>query len=384
MIKKLFSSLVVSALLFMQLLSLPVRAETIELSQTGNGAGSSNEISVNVQSNTTVEQSNNANISNNVEQNLDTGNNQASDNSGDATIATGNISTTTDINNENINKNIAGSSCASDCPSGISVNVSGNGAESGNNVNVDINNNTYTNQNNSANITNNVQTNANTGYNEANRNNGDVAIVTGNIYSETNIENSGINKSYNSVSGAHNDVDVKISGNGANSENDVNISKNKSVYYFSNNIANILNEDIQDLNTGNNKASGNNGLVFVKTGDIYKKVNISNKDINVSVFKEICKVCVPEKDKPQPPGKEVKPPEVIEKVTEKVTEIIREVTGEGGVAAAVVAEEVGEVLGISGEILPITGDLTTIGLFFLGTMLFSTGLLLRVRNSKDT
>ncbi len=188
---------------------------------SGNGAGSDNNGSVNNTTNNNVFQANDANITNNLTLEAETGDNSASkNNQGDVNITTGN--TTVDASILNIaNMNVLGGNMwlvivneagnwvgklfgapdgsvlagsdglefAVDPNGTINVTNANNGPDSTNNG--DVNNTTNNNltQTNTANVVNNVNLSANTGKNTADKNNGPVDIVTGDAQAIANIVN---------------------------------------------------------------------------------------------------------------------------------------------------------------------------------------------------
>lgn len=165
---------------------------TTNIEISGNGEGSDN--SVNSQNNVVnnVRQTNNANIYNNATTNSNTGYNSADNNGGDVLIKTGNIHATTKITNKNINNSYATGGSVEYSLHAVILN---NGEDSENRITVEnshINNLFVLN---TANIENNASHNLNTGYNSANGNLGDVAILTGDITSEIEIVNENINSS---------------------------------------------------------------------------------------------------------------------------------------------------------------------------------------------
>jgi|SRR3989344_114007 len=87
---------------------------------SGNGAGSTNNVTVNQQNNSTVNQSNTSNVSNNVNSNCNTGGNSTSGNTGaNGSTSTGDCSTNVNIQN-NLNSNSAKISCPT-CPKSSST-----------------------------------------------------------------------------------------------------------------------------------------------------------------------------------------------------------------------------------------------------------------------
>ena len=202
--------------------ALPAFAD-VTLEITGNGSDSYNKADVDVNQTTVVEQSNTANISNNVTANADTGKNDANRNTGGSvSIDTGDASTTVGITNE-VNSNVAEVQC---CEGDVDVLISGNGDNSTNKAYVDVNQDqgsgTFVDQSNYAKIDNDVDADSNTGKNDANRNTGGVvSIDTGDASVEVGIDNM-INFNWADVDcGCLLDVLAKIAGNGDDSKNKI-------------------------------------------------------------------------------------------------------------------------------------------------------------------
>src|SRR3989344_8871866 len=113
----------------------PISATTLEIS--GNGSGSDNDIKLDVDQTTVVEQNNYADVYNKIEAEAETGDNDANDNTGgDVSIETGDADTEVKVENT-LNSNTASVDC---CPTtDVDVLVSGNGSDSDNTVKLDVN-----------------------------------------------------------------------------------------------------------------------------------------------------------------------------------------------------------------------------------------------------
>jgi len=292
----------------------------------GNGTGSNNTGSASLSSTDTTNQSNSANIVNNLYQETETGDNSASRNVGTSTITTGDANTTgTLITAVNTNVdgvavyefNVAddqtgdiildyGSNCISGClPNNTSVINSGNGADSTNEAEVETAVNSYTFQNNDAVVTNNMILDADSGNNETDRNTGgDSTIVTG----DANVAANALTFANNNLSGAviysvvnifgdlvgdiifpdgfccFNNVSAQNTGNGADSTNtaDVDLTNTDLTYQF--NSADIQNNLIIYANTGENDTSkntgGNSKIVTGEASVEAQVVNIANTNIS--------------------------------------------------------------------------------------------------------
>jgi hypothetical protein len=101
------------------------------------------------------------------------------------------------------------------------IQITGNGAGSNNYATVSQTNTNNVSQSNTANVTNNVTSNANTGNNSAGFNTGgDVTVKTGDATTKANVSNT-LNSNAAQVAGCNceGDTNVKVSGNGAYSDN---------------------------------------------------------------------------------------------------------------------------------------------------------------------
>src|SRR3989344_1822083 len=160
----------------------------------------------------------------------------------------------------------------------LDVEISGNGANSDNTANVTVQNQTQVQQNNTANITNNVDVSADTGKNDANKNTGgDVDITTGNATTTVGVSNTANANVADVNECCVGDLNVKISGNGAKSDNDATVRVANRTWVDQNNYAKIKNDVDVDSDTGKNDANGNTGgSVSITTGNSSSDVAVSN------------------------------------------------------------------------------------------------------------
>ena len=250
----------------------------LEIAVTGNGSESVNEVAVETTTTTTVQQSNEANVINNVATEANTGGNTASGNTGgDVAIDTGNITENVTLETT-ANASVIEIPCCNGEEAGVVI--SGNGADSENSVDLAISQKTTVVIDQKASVKNVVNGSANTGENTANENNGNVNIETGDIHVAGGIENGPINFYNVSVPNGGSGFLVKISGNGAGSTNNITLSIFDPTNVFINSYADLDNFVSWDLNTGGNTANGNNGDVRIKTGDIFFDFFIKNGPIN--------------------------------------------------------------------------------------------------------
>ncbi|KKR81159.1 MAG: Dentin sialophosphoprotein [Candidatus Daviesbacteria bacterium GW2011_GWA1_41_61] len=349
-----------------------VQAE--ELIITGNGSDSDNQISISSDTNTTVEQSNNADIRSNVQQAADSGNNSASDNSGDASIQTGDINTTTEVSNQ-ANVSTVDIACCSSNPT--EATISGNGSDSDNNIEINSSNQTNVSIDQRAEINNDIDVNANTGGNSANRNSGDVSIDSGDIEGRVEIRSKNINIDSVDIESCCKEISIKVADNGSDSDNSIKVNEDNDISVVLDNRADVEDEVDIDADTGNNEAEGNSGDVSIKTGDIDFEAIIENGPMNIKLVRigpEEEAIITPheekeEKEQPaQPPAQPPSQPAAQQAAVSAPQQPAGEV-----LAAA--AEE--------GEVLPISGDYTILGLTIISALMFLLGLYLRFHPGRD-
>lgn len=158
-----------------------------------------------------------------------------------------------------------------------SIVISGNGANSSNGTVVQQTNTTTVTQNNQANVTNNVDADASTGGNDANFNTGgEVNVDTGNATSDVDVTNVLNSNSANVDCCGNGDTDVKIDGNGADSQNSVGLVSSNLTSVTQNNNANVNNDIDSDAKTGYNDANSNTGGdVTINTGNAKASATVS-------------------------------------------------------------------------------------------------------------
>lgn len=289
--KKFTSAVAAGALLLtMALPVLGTESGGISLEITGNGTNSENEVEVEVENEVYVQQGNEAYIENNVSADAKTGGNTAGRNtSGDVMIDTGDAATFVEVDNQ-ANSNVAevDGCCAMD----VDVLISENGADSENEVELEINDGghhgknetgTYIGQYNLANVENNIDADAKTGYNKAGRNTGgDVSIYTGSALTGVSA-NTAVNSNSAFVSGGGyhghggSSLSARILGNGADSENEIELEVENEILIMQDNFALVENNVDADAKTGKNRAGRNTGgSVMIDTGDAAADVWIDN------------------------------------------------------------------------------------------------------------
>lgn len=273
--RKIAVAITSSALIFNAFASTAFASTTLVIS--GNGADSNNDAQVNVTHETSVVQSNNAQVDNQVTANADTGNNTAKDNTGgDVSVTTGDVDTTVNVSNA-LNSNTATVDC---CPTGnTTVEVSSNGADSKNTADVGLKSSTEVYQTNNADVTNKINTDSNTGYNKANDNTGgDTSINTGDVTTSVTVSTAAnANSATVGGGGKGGTLSAIIHGNGADSTNKIDLDFANTALLVQDNNADVNNKVEVDSNTGHNRAEDNTGGdVTVDTGNVDATVGIDN------------------------------------------------------------------------------------------------------------
>lgn len=254
------------------------QAYATELLVTGNGAEAESEIKFSQTTTTALVQSNVADVNNSVKTESSTGGNSANDNTGgDVIIRTGDAKAYTTIENS-LNQNFAELDCCE--AQDVEVTISGNGYRSENDVELDLEDTKGIFQTNVAGVTNDVETKAKTGYNDANRTTGgDVTIRTGDATAVTDVTTSA-NANNAAVGGrAHHtgSLSAWILGNGAYSENEIELDITKEMALVQENLAEIENSVETYGSTGKNEASDNTGgEVGIWTGDAKAATYVDN------------------------------------------------------------------------------------------------------------
>lgn len=154
-----------------------------EASNSNTGADSTNTASVSIENSTKISSTNNANIKNNISVTANTGKNSASENTGDGSVSSGDITGSVLVKNLGNNNGAFDSSidlnCSGSCD--FSASNSNTGADSRNDSSVSVKNNIDIAVTNNANVENNVGADLNTGENEADKNTGDGSVSSGDI-----------------------------------------------------------------------------------------------------------------------------------------------------------------------------------------------------------
>lgn len=157
--------------------------------------------------------------------------------------------------------------------------ISGNGSDSENKIYVDTTSTNSIAQTNNATVTNSISSNSSTGGNTAMDNTGgDVKVLTGDAKSLTTVANM-LNSNQASVNCCDTGTgSVKISGNGADSYNKVDLDQINTNSIKQDNNALVTNTVDANAQTGGNTAKDNTGgSVTIGTGDATVGVDVSTK-----------------------------------------------------------------------------------------------------------
>ncbi len=285
--KQLASVVAVSAVLLN--IATPAFAST-SITISGNGEQSNNTTNVATTNNTTVQQSNSANVTNTVNAKAESGDNTASGNTGgNVGVQSGAATVNSSVTNT-LNSNVAQVNC--NCGTGdTTVKVAGNGENSDNDLNLAQTNTNSLVQQNDANVTNDVHAKANSGDNTAYSNTGgDTTIIAGpaTVTSDvTTTANANVARLGGEGAGSHGSLSAIISGNGENSDNDVNLALTNASNIWQANSAWVDNHVNAKAESGDNNANGNTGGdVTILTGkakvvsSIDNLVNFNSADLN--------------------------------------------------------------------------------------------------------
>jgi hypothetical protein len=263
----------------------------LDVKISGNGAFSENDVDVEKENVTKVSQENDARIHNYVDADANTGKNDSSFNTGgDTVIVTGEATTVVDVQNK-ANANIAKIGGGHGHHGGSSVEISGNGAFSENDADLDLDSAIILDQYNKAKIENEIDAESNTGKNDAGFNTGgETAIVTGDAKTGVAVDNLvNFNSANVDCDCVLEDLEVKISGNGAESKNDVEVDAENKLLDFQDNYAKLYNDVYGNSKTGHNDVSFSTGDVdgdpLIATGDAASITEVSNNG-NVNLFNE--------------------------------------------------------------------------------------------------
>ena len=344
--------------------------QALEINVSGNGDGSANEVSTQVEQTTTVVQQNQTEITNEVAVEANTGDNSVSNNSGETTIETGNISVESQVENQ-VNQSVVEVGC---CEAGqTELTIINNGNGSTNEIELTQLLTTEVQISQEALIRNLITGIVNSGNNLAVGNLGDVMIETGSIKGLVELTNQ-LNRAYAKVwQDLGGDLLIKIANNGSGSDNQLSLTLDNGVIILINHEAVMENVVSLDLNTGGNEVEDNLGDVFIKTGDIDFAVVVEN-EVNES-FVEVDQCCEEQPQPPKPPEPPIQPPQP---------------PGGNGGPPGPTGDGNGNGNGgnggvggaVLGESLPITGTMDYLLAFLANIIMFLLGVYLRLKSGR--
>lgn len=251
-----------------------------DVTVSGNGHESDNSVDLHSNHASVVNQTNEANVLNNVSVDSNTGHNSASSNTnGDNGISTGGSNATVGVTNA-LNSNVVTES-GSGNGGNVTVNLSGNGEASDNNADVTLGSANFLTQANDAHVVNNVSAFSNTGGNDADSNTGgNTHVSTGTANDHVTVSNAA---NFNGADLSNCDcvtgLDATISGNGHESDNNINFSSNENSNVLDQgNLFDGLNHVFGHSKTGWNSASSDtDGSTFLSTGGSNDTTTVSNQ-----------------------------------------------------------------------------------------------------------
>lgn len=263
--------------------AFPAFAE-IQIEITDNGSGTENSVTVANDRETTVSQSNTADVIQSVNQETDTGSNSATGSSGNTQITTGDAASQTEVNS-GLNSATVASDCCGD--NEINITVSGNGENSINTIHTQLATTTTINIHQEADIENSLGISANSGRNQVNDNGGSVQIATGDINSRGKLANPANITSLTVGQGAW-DITIIARDNGKDSTNVIFLDYMSDLLLWRNEYADIGSRIYADLNTGGNLVLGNLNDTLLDTGNIDFSFSTFNGPINTGSTDIIC------------------------------------------------------------------------------------------------
>lgn len=251
-------------------------AFTIQIS--GNGADSTNGVSLTTQTATTVTQNNSVQVKNNINQDANTGENTVAKNTGaDIDVETGSVKQSADISTTAGVNSASVEACG--CELDLEVVIAKNGADSSNSVGLAVASATSLFQDNRVDVDNDVDQDADTGNNDIEKNTGgDIGLSTGEVEQAVTAHTAaGMNLAeIDSGKGGVN-LDLAIVENGADSVNTLSLGLNVATTTTQDNDVDVENDVDQDANTGENDVEENTGGdIDVETGDVEQTIDVLN------------------------------------------------------------------------------------------------------------
>lgn len=202
----------------------------------GNASGTDNDVRLRDETDVVLTQTNVARVDNDVDVDLETGDNRAGDNTGgDVEIYTG------DAKAEISAKTMVNMNSASIVPSGdggsLSVIIRENGSDSDNDVVLGLGSTTWLDQFNATSVENDFDVDAETGDNKADDNTGGSSLIdTGDATIKAIVENMGGFNTANVEDCCFDDVLAKIAGNATDSENEIKATLGADLVVWQDNL----------------------------------------------------------------------------------------------------------------------------------------------------
>ena len=266
----------VSLLSIAGMLASGVAFADIEMSNKDTGANSDNENDFELTTSVDEEVTNSAEIENDAEASTQTGNNDASKNTGGGEVDTGNAEIDGELENEVNSSAVAFYTAVFGDVDGEFENDT-TGSNSDNRNNAEVSQTLDVDLVNGAWLLNALGLTASSGHNDATQNTGGGEIDTGDAEIGVGIMNE-INAASGFSSGSFGDVNIEASNRmtGADSDNDNVITVTQTIDLDVTNSASVNNDVASSTHTGGNDANQNTGGGSVRTGDAEADTEISN------------------------------------------------------------------------------------------------------------
>ncbi len=263
---------------------------------SGNNTDSTNFIDINMDKDTDVNQSNEADVQNNVTVSATTGGNTANDVAGgEVSIDTGNASTGVSIQNE-LNANWASVETCGDCGVDGEFKISGNNTGTDNDISYRHDSEVDVDQDNDADVENNVNVTGDSGNNHVNDAvNGDVRIDTGRVTVNPVIIRNTLNGNVASVrsgNGEEGELSLWITNNNTDSDNYIDLDYDSDLDLDQENDADVENDVNVAGNSGENTASDVAGAeIDIDTGNVEVGVLVDTMaNFNMAEVEDCCMV----------------------------------------------------------------------------------------------
>lgn len=235
----------------------------INLTNQSTGTDSDNQIDVVLNDSNTVEMNNSSDVTNNIDLNLNSGENKTNGNNGDVKVHTGDISVSETIKNHVGANRLVGEMCGLCGATTVNQSNVKTGEDSINKIEVVVNKNSSVHTDNKVVLKNEVKGDINTGQNEANENNGETFVESGEIVVNVEVDNELNDNDVDIAYTPENDpsVDPGDADPGSAEDNDPD-DPSAPVVPVTNNGGSSSD------NTGNNNSSGSSGSGSVANASV--------------------------------------------------------------------------------------------------------------------